>query len=59
MRSVVRSRFAVRKFSPALCFTQPVPAVLAIKRGAMTTQQFHLATTYSVIHGHLPRGADA
>jgi hypothetical protein len=27
---------------------------LGVECGAMTTQQFHLATTYSVIHGNLP-----
>jgi hypothetical protein len=54
MRGVMRSGFAVRKFFPALRFTEPVPAVLGVKRGAVTTQEFHLATTYSVIHGHLP-----
>jgi hypothetical protein len=50
----MRSGFAVRQFFPTLRFTQPVPAMLAVKRGAVTTQQFHLATTYSVIHGNLP-----
>jgi hypothetical protein len=54
MRGVMRSGLAVRKFSPALRFAEPVPAVLGVKRGAVTTQQFHLATTYPVIHGNLP-----
>jgi hypothetical protein len=54
MHGAMRSGFAVRKFFPALRFTQPVPFVLDVKRSPVTTQQFHLATAYSVIHGHLP-----
>jgi len=54
MLGVKRSRFAVRKVPPAIRFAQPLPAVLSVDRRAVTAQQLHLTTAYSVIHGHLP-----
>jgi hypothetical protein len=38
MLGVKRSRFAVRKVSPAIRFTQPLPAVFDVKRRAVTAQ---------------------
>jgi hypothetical protein len=38
MLGVKRSGFAVRKVSPAIRFTQPLPVVLDIKRRAVTAQ---------------------
>lgn len=38
MFGVKRSRFAVRKVSPAIRFAQPLPAVFGVKRGAVTAQ---------------------
>jgi hypothetical protein len=48
------SSFAVREVSPAVGLAKPLPAVSGIKRGAVPTQQFHFATAYSIVHGHLP-----
>jgi hypothetical protein len=50
-RLKARSGFTMRDVSPAFRFAEPFPTVLRVKHGASAAQQFHITTTYQVIHG--------
>jgi len=54
MLGVTRMSLAARKISPAVCFAKPLPIVPRVKRGAVPTQQFHLAAAYAIVHGASP-----
>ena len=51
---MTRICLAARKVSPAVCFAKPLPAMPGVERGAVPTQQFHLAAAYAIVHGAPP-----
>ena len=54
MLGMTRISLAARKISPAVCFAKPLPTAPRVKRGAVPTQQFHLAAAYAIVHGASP-----
>jgi hypothetical protein len=49
-----RSDLVERPVVPSLGFGEQLPAILGMKRGALTAQGFHRAAVNEVLHRHLP-----